>query len=207
LNRTILWMIFWVNGLGTLYGYEWYANQMVHTVQEYAFWLVWFVPDSPTASLFFTAAVAFLLADSYRPKASVQDQSQRNRVIRSIVEAFAVITSVKYGIWAVVMIFWGALEGSSLEWQNWMLVCSHLGMAAEALLFLRFFKFRGIHILVVAIWTLANDWIDYKFGVFPWLPKQLHDDLSMIQIVTIGLSGLGILCAFIPWAIRNKFTK
>lgn len=204
LNRTILWMLLISNGLGTIYGFEWYGNQIIYTIQEEVVWLVWFVPDSPTASLFFTIAIAFLLRDQYVGHQPGLIRKSNSGIIRGIVEAMAVITSIKYGIWAVAMIAADAYQGNQLNWQHWMLIASHLAMAVEALLFVRFFKFRTIHIAIVAIWTLSNDFIDYHFGVFPYLSRELQAFLPNIRRFTIFLSVMSILCAYISLKIRDK---
>lgn len=57
-----------------------------------------FVPDSPTASLFFTWFLLILLLRRANDKDTGRKPSGG---LRSFVEAFAVITSFKYGIWAV----------------------------------------------------------------------------------------------------------
>lgn len=201
LHRSMLWLLLWVNGLGTIYGYQWYANQISVTLNEHPLWLVFFVPDSPTASLFFTAAIGYLLIDSYRKRSLTHEG--RSGWLRGIVEAMAVITSIKYGIWAVLMIFFGAALGDTLNWQHWMLVTSHLGMAFEALLFMRFFTYRPVHIVFVSLWTFSNDYIDYRFGVFPWLSRPLHTYLPAIQLVTILLSLLGISSAVASIKLRQ----
>src|ERR1700730_10886130 len=64
-SRRMLWIAFWVNLLGTIYGYEWYWQQMLETGAVKPLWLVIFVPDSPTASFFFTLALVYLLIDNY----------------------------------------------------------------------------------------------------------------------------------------------
>ncbi len=194
ISRPMLWTLFWVNLLGTIYGYEWYWNQIVETAAEKSDWLLPFVPDSPTASLFFTISVAFLLLDSRR-------RSETGRIFRFCrgwIEALAVVTSVKYGIWAVVMIVAGAVKGSPVNWQDWMLSISHLGMAAEAVLFVRFFKIRPIHIFLTVCWVFANDYVDYHLDVFPWLPNVLYADLPLIQMFTVHLSIASVLvcCIF-----------
>jgi uncharacterized membrane protein YpjA len=119
----------------------------------------------------------------------------KHTLFRKFIEAFAVITSVKYGIWAVAVIFAGASQGDSLVWQDWMLVVSHSSMAVEALLFTRFYSYGWKSIAVVGAWTLWNDAMDYGQGIFPWLPDELKDDLHIIALSTISLSLLCILTA------------
>jgi uncharacterized membrane protein YpjA len=202
-SRFMLWTLFWVNLLGTLYGYQWYWNQLVFTAQTMSPAYLPFVPDSPTASLFFTGVIAYLLADSYRKK----KRSSRSGWFRGMIEALAVITSFKYGIWAVSMIWAGAYQGDSVNWQDWMLTISHLGMAAEALLYMRLYTYRVNAIIVAALWTLLNDYMDYGVGLFPWLPESLDDDLFVVAAFTIQLSFISIIVAWVMMKIRSFLDK
>lgn len=177
-DRRIIWLLFIVNLLGTVYGYMWYGNQLAFTAENYPVWLLPFVPDSPTASLFFTIALLLLL---YPPKGLTAT------LVRQLIEALAVVTSVKYGIWAVSMIVAGGYQGDTVNWKDWMLMISHTGMAVEALIYARFFSFRRM-LPVALLWTFANDMVDYSEGVFPWLPSVLDDDVSAVQYFTMGLT-------------------
>lgn len=128
LSRSFLWLLFLVNLGGTIYGYIWYEGQLIETFNEHALWQLVFVPDSPTASLFFTVALLYLLFP-------LQRSYGISRILQYAIEGLAVVCSVKYGIWAVSMIVAGAWQGGELNWQDYMLMASHLGMAFEALLF------------------------------------------------------------------------
>lgn len=188
INRGFLWLLFTVNLLGTIYGYIWYGNQLEFTADNYPLWLLPFVPDSPTASLFFTIALLFLL---YPPK------SIAGTTLRGLIEALAVITSIKYGIWAVSMIVAGGYQGDVISWKDWMLMISHTGMAVEVLLYARFFFYRKMLPLAV-LWTLFNDTVDYSYGVYPWLPSVLEDDVTQVQFFTFGLTLFSALAAWLP---------
>lgn len=205
LNRGWLWILFWINFLGTIYGFEWYRNQMVETIQYYGKWLVIFVPDSPTASLFFTLTVLILLYRQKKQSFSLaKDQKhQLTHSIMGLIEAFAIITSFKYGIWAVTMILAGAVQGDPISWPEYMLICSHLGMAAEVMIYAKFMRYHWLHIVIIAAWTLLNDVMDYTQGIFPWLPKPLYDDLHNVQLFTVTLS---ILSSFLAVILMKKRT-
>lgn len=167
-NKKFIALLFVVNVLGTIYGYYWYKNQLLATDWR----LLPFVPDSPTASLFFTfVLLSFLLSKRW-----------------PLIEAFAAVTLVKYGIWATVMIFWTALLGGPMNGTHYMLVFSHLGMALQAVLYAPFFTFRWRELLIVAVWVLANDYVDYTLDVFPWLHAVLHPYLPTIAWFTLILS-------------------
>jgi len=187
-SRLVLWLLFFVNFGGTYYGYVWYWAQLKLTVETKPLWMVILVPDSPTGSLFFTLALVYLLVDSYRPRTAL-----RTSALRSIIESVGVVASFKYGIWAVVVIVAANSQGSPGSWQDWMLSISHLGMAAEALLFARFFRLRPIGLAAAALWVFASDFVDYTYDVFPALPQVLLDDLPVIQLFTILLSAASLL--------------
>lgn len=191
-NRVILWLLFIFNFLGTVYGYIWYGSQLQYTAEHNPLWMLVFVPDSPTASLLFTLSVGILLLEPY---VSVWAP------LRKLIEALAVVTSIKYGIWAVTIIFAGAYQGDVLMWKDYMLVASHLAMAVEALLYIRFFICDTWTIMIAAAWTFLNDMMDYTFDIFPWLPGVLQDDVLAVQNFTFLLT---LLCSAISYIAVRK---
>lgn len=197
LNRSFLWLLFLVNLAGTIYGYIWYEGQLLATFNKHPLWQIVFVPDSPTASLFFTVSLLYLLFPPQKPY-------RLSMIGRCLIEALAVVCSVKYGIWAVAMIVAGAWQGADLYWQHYMLIASHLGMAFEALLFFRFMKAGAAALAVAAGWLLLNDTVDYTFGVFPYLADELDDDLSAVRTFTFALSLLSFGAAMLIWRFRKK---
>jgi uncharacterized membrane protein YpjA len=200
----VLWSLFWVNLLGTVYGYIWYAQtgQLGYTFEFHPAWVIPFVPDSPTASLFFTLSLAYLLWDKYAKRSS-ENSKQQPSLLRSFIVVFGAVTSFKYGIWAVTMIFAGAYQGSAMEWTDWMLVISHLGMAVEGVIFIRFFRLIPSAFVLVTSWILLNDLMDYHgYTVYPWLPNVLKDDLGIIEIFTLMLS---IVSVWMIWFANRKW--
>lgn len=179
-HKSFLWILLFVNLLGTVYGYDWYMGQLMNT--EPKFWI--FVPDSPTASLFFTIAIfAWLIGRNFK-----------------LIEALALITLVKYGLWAVVMNVLTLIETGEIGLVGWMLVGSHFAMALQAVLYSRFYKFNIIHIVIAAIWTLHNDVIDYVFGQMP-IYHDLMKYMSEIGYFTFWLS---IACIALAYFIYRK---
>lgn len=195
-KRFIIWALLVSNALGTVYGYIWYGEQLKLTAEQHPWWQLPFVPDSPTASLFFTLALGMLL---YPPK------RLGGMLFQQFIEAMAVVTSIKYGIWACAMIFAGAAQGSEMVWQDWMLISSHTAMAVEALIYVKLFHIRGTVLATAAAWTLLNDTVDYTFGVFPWLPYQLNDDLPKVEAFTYGLTLFSWLVSWI--AVRRALAQ
>ena len=180
-HKSFLWLLLYVNLFGTVYGYYWYKWQLVLTEPKY--WI--FVPDSPTASLFFTLAIiGWLIGRNFK-----------------LIEALALITLVKYGLWAVVMNLLTLIETGSIGLVGWMLVVSHFAMAVQAVLYIPLYKFNKIHIVIAAIWTLHNDVIDYVFGQMP-IYSNLMKHIDQIGYFTFWLSIACITLAYVVWRKR-----
>ncbi|SDE71752.1 Uncharacterized membrane protein YpjA [Paenibacillus sp. cl6col] len=199
-QRWVLWLLFWSNLLGTIYGYYWYKNQLIYTWEHHPAWQLIFVPDSPTASLFFTISIGFLL---FRP----QPRTIFGMIAKRIIEALGVVTSIKYGIWACVMIVAGAYLGSPMVWQDWMLIGSHLAMAVEGLLFVRLFAFGSAALTLAACWTWLNDTVDYSAGVYPWLPYTLVNELPAVCIFTFTWTGISVVMTWLAMRYRDQRTN
>lgn len=146
-NRSFLLFLLLVNTLGTVYGYYWYGWQLADTPTIF----LPFVPDSPTASLFFVFVLAAFLLHKNWP----------------LLEALAIVTLFKYGIWAVVMNLLVYFVQGELEPAGYMLMISHFAMAVQGILYAPFYRFKWQHLILASIWTLHNDVIDYVFFMMP----------------------------------------
>lgn len=183
-QRWVIQVLLVINILGTLYGYYWYRFQLDDTPPRFLL----FVPDSPTASLLFVIVlIAFLM--------------KRNI---PLIEALAVVTLFKYGIWAVGMNLAGGYVTGSLNLVNLMLIISHFGMAVEGLLYAPFYRFKAWHLVIAAIWTLHNDVIDYVFGMLPQYPA-LYGYESIIGYATFWLSIFSIFLGYYFVVRQNRF--
>lgn len=184
MDRRILWMLLIVNAIGTMYGYYWYKSQLEITPLIF----IPFVPDSPTASLFFVFVLMAFIQNKNSP----------------IFEAFACVTLVKYGIWAVVMNILTLNVTGVLPWQGYMLIASHGAMALQAVLYAPFYQLKIRHVLAAAVWTFHNDVIDYVFMQYPKYPGL---DLYVREIgyFTFWLSILSVGIAYYA-ARRNRDT-
>lgn len=182
LDKRFLLILFLINLFGTIYGYMWYESQLAVTP---AIFLI-FVPDSPTASLFFTIFLLFFLFNKNTP----------------YIEALAMISLFKYGVWAVVMNLLVLLMDGSLSWQGYMLIASHGAMAIQGLLYSPFYKIKLRHLVVAGIVTLHNEIIDYVFGMMPTY-SSLSKYMNEIGYFTFWLSVVSILIAY-QLTIRKK---
>ncbi|GIN85678.1 membrane protein [Heyndrickxia sporothermodurans] len=182
-NRQVLIILFIINLLGTIYGYIWYEPQFKVTPTIF----LPFVPDSPTASLFFTIVLfAFILKKNW-----------------PLFEALAIVTLFKYGVWAVVMNVLTLIVTGSLPWQGYMLIISHGAMAIEGILYSPFYRIKLKHLVIVAIWTMHNDIIDY---VFMQYPKYGALDIYVKEIgyFTFWLSVISLAIAYYCSIRKNR---
>lgn len=174
-NRAFIVLLLIINIFGTIYGYIWYGGQLAETKTIF----IPFVPDSPTACLFFVIAIiGWFLKKNW-----------------GLFEALALISLFKYGIWAVVMNVLTLLVSGDLHPTGYMLIASHLAMAIQGLLYAPFYRIKIWHIVVAAVFTLHNEIIDYVFGQMP-----IYGDLSIymneIGYFTFWLSIVSILLCY-----------
>lgn len=183
-NRMFLWLLFLINLAGTLYGYFWYLPQLSETPKLFLL----FVPDSPTASLFFVFVLgAFLLGKNW-----------------PLMEALAIVTLIKYGVWAVIMNLLVLIVTGDLHWSGYMLMASHLAMAVQGVLYAPFYRFKAWHLVVAAVVALHNEIIDYVFEMMPWY-NQLSLYMNEIGYFTFWLSLISIGLAYYFGMRPNRF--
>ncbi|HEY4552702.1 MAG TPA: DUF1405 domain-containing protein [Bacillaceae bacterium] len=173
-NKSMLVLLLLINIGGTIYGYIWYGGQLAVTPYHF----IPFVPDSPTASLFFVFVLLAFVMGKNAP----------------IFEALALITLLKYGIWAVVMNLLTLGVMGYLPWQGYMLIASHAAMAVQGVLYSSFYRMKTWHVMAAAVWTLHNDVIDYVFMQYPKYPG-LELYVKEIAYFTFWLSIASILIA------------
>lgn len=174
-NRYSLIALFTINLLGTIYGYYWYKSQIAETPAIF----IPFVPDSPTASLFFTLFLLFYL---------------NGKTVRTI-EALAFVSLLKYGIWAVVMNLFTLVVDGQLPWTGYMLMVSHGAMALQAYIYSPLYTFSLRHLTIASIFLLHNEIIDYVYGMMPTY-GSLSEYADHIGYFTFWLSIACILFAY-----------
>lgn len=179
-KKWFIWVLFIINVFGTIYGYLWYGPQLSETPGRFLL----FVPDSPTASLFFVLVLAAFLLNRNWP----------------LMEALALVTLLKYGIWAVVMNILTLYVTGYLHWTGYMLIASHGAMALQGLLYTPYYRIKLWHLAVASVWTLHNDVIDYVFLMMPRYGPLL-EYMPQIGYFTFWLS---IACIIIAYAASSK---
>ncbi|MFN7252225.1 MAG: DUF1405 domain-containing protein [Anaerobacillus sp.] len=184
-KKWVLSLLLIANLVGTIYGYWWYKEQLAITPRQFYI----FVPDSPTASLFLVFVLVVFLFKKNWP----------------LMEAFAAVTLIKYGVWAVVMNIAAGLAGATLTWENYMLIASHGAMAIQALIFAPYFRIKVRHLIIVSIWTITNDIIDYVYGMHPWVARVLMNNITEIGYFTFSLSVFSIFVVYMFAVRKNRF--
>lgn len=137
---SFLLMLFFINLIGSVYGFYWYRQQVSETPGI----LKVFVPDSPTASLLFTLALLMIIIKKPKP----------------FMTLVACGWLIKYGLWAVIINTHFLLMGGDYTFTNFHLTLSHLGMAAEGFLFLNKSEFNINHILTLTALMLISDIVE-----------------------------------------------
>ncbi|WP_394579672.1 lipoprotein heptaprenylglyceryl N-acetyltransferase LhaT [Cytobacillus firmus] len=184
-SRAMLILLLIINTAGTIYGYIWYKWQLVDTPAIF----LPFVPDSPTASLFFMfVLIAFLMGKNW-----------------PLMEALAIVTLIKYGIWAVVMNLLVFQVTGELDPVALMLIFSHGAMAVQGVLYAPFYRFKTWHLVITGIWTLHNDVIDYVFFMLPRYPI-LNLYTPQIGYFTFWLSIFTLGTAYYFVLRKNRFS-
>ncbi|KGP73025.1 DUF1405 domain-containing protein [Pontibacillus yanchengensis] len=181
-QKTFLALLLFINIFGTAYGYWWYKGQLAVTPDHFLI----FVPDSPTASLFFCIFLAFFIFGKHVP----------------YIEALAIVTLFKYGVWAVIMNLLTLIVSGYLSPLGYMLIASHGAMAIQGLLYAPFYRIKIRHIAVAAIWTLHNDVIDYVFGMMPKY-GSLNQYIDQIGYFTFWLSIISLFIAYFLTVRKN----
>ena len=182
-DKRFIFLLFLINLGGTIYGYIWYESQLRNTPTIF----LPFVPHSPTASLFFTICLLFFLFNKNAP----------------YMEALAITSLFKYGIWAVVMNVLTLLIDGSLDWTGYMLIASHAGMAIQGLLYAPMYKIQFKHLVLAGIWLLHNEIIDYVFEMMP-VYGSLSTYMNEIGYFTFWLSVLTLFVAYQMTIGKNK---
>ncbi|WP_128476457.1 DUF1405 domain-containing protein [Halorussus pelagicus] len=178
-----------VNVLAMLVGVQFY----VETLPEVPVYLWPLYADSPAALFLVTLSLATLLPNLGRRAAD----APRNRAL-AYLHTLAFAWLVKYGLWTFVSLnlgfssYFGAPWNPDAFWAYWFIVVTHLGFVVEAALVPYYgATTRGALATALAA-LLANDAIDYLFGLHP--PLRYEPGL-LLPVATVALSILAVAAA------------
>ena len=173
-NRVAVWALVAINLGGAVYGFNWYKEQLLQS--PLIMWPV--IPDSPLAALYFGL---FLLTLQF---------GWRVRLLAAV----AFVSMVKYGLWTVLVFsqYWWAHGVTGFEEVH--LTLSHLSMAVEAAIFLRYY-YPGLGAgLAAGLWFALDDYVDYFHGAHAHLPDPAF--LPSVTLIAYGLTVVALVTYF-----------
>ncbi|MCG1011362.1 DUF1405 domain-containing protein [Tepidanaerobacter sp. GT38] len=176
-----LWTLFFVNLIGSIYGFYWYHQQLLETQGI----LKLFVPDSPTASLLFTLALFMMLTKKPKPLLSL----------------IACGWLIKYGLWAVIINTHYYFIGGNYTFTNFHLTLSHLGMAAEGFLFINDIVINKYHLISLISLMIISDILDYKLGIHPWLFAQSQLKAAAFSVAVLT----SLISLYCIWLYKKRY--
>jgi len=169
-ERRELWpWLFLINFAGALYGFVWYRQQLSLT----PIYLWPLVADSPVSALLFSFVILSLYYNRRLPA----------------LEALAYPLTFKYGLWATAVIgaYW--LSTGRLNLENGHLLVSHLGMAAETVIFFRYYPVPRRYLVLGLTWLLVNDLVDYPLAdVHPYLPSADLRGFALVAAFALSVA-------------------
>ena len=185
-ERWFLKVLVGINFVGTIWGFWWYKQQLSAT--DFVWWPL--VPDSPFASACFTITLILFLVG----------------VRSKWFHLAACLLSIKYGIWAVAVISDNWLAGNPMELEQIMLWSSHLGMAAEGVIYLGLLWPGKLSWIPFTIFTWVNDGVDYLYNQHPYLYYSGQEKFGAVSAITLSAI-LTISAVFISIIMAKRFKE
>jgi uncharacterized membrane protein YpjA len=172
-----------VNGLAFLVGVRFYVAEMVAVPT-----LAWpLFADSPVAVFLAMLSLATLLP-------AVGSRFERVRVTRpaAYLHTLAFVWLVKMALWTAVALNVGFDRYFPAPWDYFGIVATHLAFVVEAYLLPHFGRTtRGALAVALGV-ALANDVLDYGYGLHPPLR---YDPGLILPAASVGLSVLAVALA------------
>jgi uncharacterized membrane protein YpjA len=100
---------------------------------------------------------------------------------------------IKYGIWTITawLLYWRStaeLYGSPhFSFDSVSMTIAHIGLAAQGLFLLTYFRPTRVATLAALLWFGASDFMDYGLGFYPAIPRQLIS-LEIVQWSTVTVT-------------------
>ncbi len=175
-DKRCLIAILAANLVGAAYGFYWYEVQLALTPLVY--WV--FTPDCPEFAMLFAVVLIFRLYG--------------RRLYDFEVPVFFGL--IKYGTWTIFTIaLYFMASGNIAELDEWMLLISHVGMAAEGILYFKYLRLNKLNISVSLAWFALSDYMDYVVGVYPYLPYPRH--LAFVRAyAVISTAAISVFLAY-----------
>ena len=102
---------------------------------------------------------------------------------------------IKYGIWTITawLLYWRStaelLGAPHFSIDSITMTVAHIGLAAQGLLLLTYFRPTRVSALAAVLWFGVSDFVDYGLGYYPAIPEQLIS-LEVVQWSTVTVTVL-----------------
>lgn len=116
---------------------------------------------------------------------------------------------IKYGIWTITawLLYWRStaeiLGSPHFSVVSITMTIAHVGLAAQGLFLLAYFRPTRMAALAALLWFGASDFVDYGLGFYPAIPEQLVS-LEVVQWSTITVT---VLLVVVYWLYSLSFDQ
>lgn len=116
---------------------------------------------------------------------------------------------IKYGLWTITawLLYWRStaeiLGSPHFSFDSITMTIAHIGLAAQGLVLLAYFRPTRAAALAALVWFGASDFVDYGLGFYPAIPEQLIS-LEVIQWSTVTVT---LLLVAIYWLYSLSFDR
>ena len=181
------------NAVLTLVGLRFYVDRGLAEVSTFLWPLF---ADSPTATALATLSFATLL-----PNLGRRADAAPTNLALAYLHTIAFVWLAKYGLWTVLALNLGFSSYFPDPFGYFGVVVSHAGFVAEAYLIPRFGTTTRGALAAALVLSLANDVLDYGFGLHP--PLRYEPGLAL-PVLTVALSVVAVGLAWLAFPTRRS---
>ena len=181
------------NAVLTLVGLRFYVDRGLAEVSTFLWPLF---ADSPTATALATLSFATLL-----PNLGRRADAAPTNLALAYLHTIAFVWLAKYGLWTVLALNLGFSSYFPDPFGYFGVVVSHAGFVAEAYLIPRFGTTTRGALAAALVLSLANDVLDYGFGLHP--PLRYEPGLAL-PVLTVALSVAAVGLAWLAFPTRRS---
>jgi uncharacterized membrane protein YpjA len=181
------------NAVLTLVGLRFYVDRGLAEVSTFLWPLF---ADSPTATALATLSFATLL-----PNLGRRADAAPTNLALAYLHTIAFVWLAKYGLWTVLALNIGFSAYFPDPFGYFGVVVSHAGFVAEAYLIPRFGTTTRGALAAALVLSLANDVLDYGFGLHP--PLRYEPGLAL-PVLTVALSVVAVGLAWLAFPTRRS---
>lgn len=118
---------------------------------------------------------------------------------------------IKYGIWTITawLLYWRStaeiLGAPHFSFDSITMTIAHVGLAAQGVLLLAYFRPTRVAALAAGLWFGASDFMDYGLGFYPAIPEELIP-LAVVQWSTLTVTVLLVVVYWLSAVLSNRWS-